>query len=122
MILSILVALATAAGTATALPPQPHAGLRIGVAENNFGLFDDARFNGLHIRDVRVVAPFDVMRRGGFARDRLTQYMLRARALGVRPLVTFEHSAGGADQCRYRRARHRRPCKLPSGRQYERDL
>jgi hypothetical protein len=118
LLLSLLVALAAAA----AVPAQAHATLRIGVAENNFGLFDDARFNGLHIRDVRVVAPFDVMRRGGFERYRLTQYLLRARALGVRPLVTFEHSAGGAAQCRYRRARHRRPCRLPSGRTYVRDL
>jgi hypothetical protein len=71
---------------------------------------------------VRVVAPFDVMRRGGFERDRLTQYLLRARAAGIRPLVTFEHSAGGASVCRKRRARHRRQCRLPSGRTYERDL
>lgn len=102
--------------------PAAHAAVRVGVAENNFGLFDDARFRSLEVRDVRVVAPFDVMRRGGFERDRLAQYLLRARAAGIRPLVTFEHSAGGASVCRKRSARHRRQCRLPKGRTYERDL
>jgi hypothetical protein len=118
MLLSVLVALVAAAS----VPPQGHATLRVGVAENNFGLFDDARFTALNVRDVRVVAPFDVMRRGGFARDRLRQYLLRARARGIRPLVTFEHSAGGGAACHNRRAWHRRQCRLPSVRQYERDL
>jgi hypothetical protein len=89
---------------------------------NNFGLFDDPVFQRLGVADVRVVAPFDVMRRGGFARDRLQQYLLRARAAGIRPLVTFEHSEGGAAVCRKPRAWHRRQCRLPSGRTYERDL
>jgi hypothetical protein len=118
VLLSLLVALAATA----ALPAASDAALRVGVGENNFGLFDDPRFGALDVRDVRVVAPFDVMRRGGFQRDRLTQYLLRARAAGIRPLVTFEHSAGGASVCRYRRARHRRQCRLPKGRTYERDL
>jgi hypothetical protein len=94
----------------------------VGIGENNFGLFDDPAFTRLAIADVRVVAPFDVMRRGGFARDRLTQYLLRARAAGVRPLVTFEHSAGGASVCRKPRAWRRRQCRLPKGVTYERDL
>jgi hypothetical protein len=92
------------------------------VAENNWALFADPRFTSLQVKDVRVVAPFDVMRRGGFQRDRLTRYLLFARAAGIRPLVTFEHSAGGAAICRKKWARHRRQCRLPKGRTYERDL
>jgi hypothetical protein len=107
---------------AAALPPAAAAAVRVGIAENNFGLFDDPTFQSLGISDVRVVAPFDVMRRGGFERQRLTQYLLKARAAGIRPLVTFEHSAGGASVCRKRRAWHRRQCRLPSGGTYERDL
>lgn len=107
---------------AAALPPAAAAAVRVGIAENNFGLFDDPDFQSLGISDVRVVAPFDVMRRGGFQRQRITQYLLKARAAGIRPLVTFEHSAGGASVCRKRRAWHRRQCRLPSGRTYERGL
>lgn len=118
MLLSLFVALSAAA----ALPPPSDAALRLGVAENNFGLFDDPTFRDLQVSDVRVVAPFDVMRRGGFGRDRLTQYLQKARAAGSRPLVTFEHSAGGGAVCRNRRAWHRRQCRLPKGRTYERDL
>ena len=118
MLLSLLVALTATA----ALPPPSDAALRVGVAENNFGLFDDPIFLTLGVSDVRVVAPFDVMRRGGFQRDRLAQYLQKARAAGMRPLVTFEHSAGGSDVCRDRRAWHRRQCRLPKGRTYERDL
>ena len=92
------------------------------MAENNWELFGDPRFRALEIRDVRVVAPFDVMRRGGFQRDRLARYLYEARVAGIRPLVTFEHSAGGAAECRNKRARHRRQCRLPSARTYERDL
>jgi hypothetical protein len=104
------------------LAPAAPAALRVGVAENNFGLFSDPSFLRTGVKDVRVVAPFDVMRRGGFARDRLTQYLVNARASGIRPLVTFEHSAGGASVCRKRRAWHKRQCRLPTGRTYERDL
>jgi hypothetical protein len=118
MLLSLLVALAATA----ALPPPSDATLRVGVAENNFGLFDDPIFQAVGVSDVRVVAPFDVMRRGGFQRDRLAQYLQKARAAGIRPLVTFEHSAGGGDVCRKPRAWHRRQCRLPKGRTYERDL
>jgi hypothetical protein len=92
------------------------------VAENNWNIFEDARFTSLGIRDVRVVAPFDVIRRGGFQRDRLARYLWAARAAGVRPLVTFEHSAGGASVCRKPRAWRKRQCKLPSARTYEADL
>jgi len=118
LLVSLLLTLAAAA----ALPAPAPAALRVGIAENNFGLFDDPRFQGLGVTDVRVVAPFDVMRRGGFARDRLTQYLVRARAAGIRPLMTFEHSGGGASVCRKRRAWHRRQCRLPKGATYERDL
>jgi hypothetical protein len=118
LLLSLLLALVAA----VALPPAASASLRIGIAENNYGLFDDPIFQRLGVADVRVVAPFDVMRRGGFARDRLTQYLLRAHAAGIRPLVTFEHSEGGASVCRKPRAWHKRQCRLPTGRTYERDL
>ena len=118
MLLSLLVALAAAAAHVPAAPAE----LRVGIGENNYGLFDDPSFLRLAVTDVRVVAPFDVMRRGGFARDRLTQYLVRARAAGMRPLVTFEHSEGGAHVCRKPRAWHRRQCRLPKGLTYERDL
>jgi hypothetical protein len=118
LLLSLLLALVAA----VALPPAASASLRVGIAENNYGLFDDPIFQRLGVADVRVVAPFDVMRRGGFARDRLTQYLLRARAAGIRPLVTFEHSEGGSSVCRKPRAWHKRQCRLPTGRTYERDL
>lgn len=119
MLLSLLVALAAAA----ALPSASDAALRVGIAENNYGLFDDPRFAALQIKDVRVVAPFDVMRRGGFQRDRLMQYLLKARAQGVRPLVTFEHSAGrGVHLCKERRNWRKRQCRLPSPGRYAKDL
>ena len=98
------------------------AALRIGMAENNWNLFSDHRFTALGVKDVRVVAPFDVIRRGGFQRDRLARYLWAARAERMRVLVTFEHSAGGASVCRKRRAWHRRQCRLPSARTYEADL
>ena len=68
--LPILLAAVVAAGI---LAAPAGAALRVGVGENNYGLFDDARFQRLDIGDVRVVAPFDVIRRGGWARFRLTE-------------------------------------------------
>ncbi len=52
--------------------------------------------------------------------DRLTDYLVRANAQGIEPLVTFEHARGNASICGRRKNRRKAQCVLPSAREYER--
>lgn len=120
--LPIALALLTLAAVADSAPARANRSPAIGIAENNSAIFTDPLFTKLKITRTRVVAPYDVMSRGHFARDRLRTYLELAHARHIVPLVTFEHSAGGAAKCKHRKYRKRRPCRLPSTRSYQRNF
>jgi hypothetical protein len=63
----------------------------IGIADNKSDVFTDPRFTALHIRDVRVMVPYDAMHDLRL-RTWLDGWMAGARADGEQPLVTFTRS------------------------------
>ena len=81
----------------------------IGISDNNPATFADPNFQVLKLRYARLVSPWNAI----FSeRQRLDAWLQAARAHGVRPLVSFEHTRG--QQCPGRK------CKGPSASQYRR--
>ena len=77
-------------------------------------MFSDPLFTSLGVKQVRVVVSYDVMTSGDDELQRVTEYLLAARAAGIEPLVTFEHARGAAEICEKRKNRRKRQCRLPS--------
>ena len=103
-------------------PAAAPAKLRIGIAENTPNLFTDPLFTSLGAKYARVVVSYDVMTSGDDELQRVADYLAGAAATAVEPLVTFEHARGDAEICRRRANRRKRPCRLPTPRQYERNF
>src|SRR4051794_1827331 len=80
----------------------------IGISDNQPATFDDANFQVLKLRYARLVTPWNSI---STEPDRLDQWLQAARAHGIRPLVSFEHSRG--QLCPSRK------CKGPSASQYK---
>jgi hypothetical protein len=55
-------------------------------------MFDDPNWQALGLRITRIVVPYDVIRRGGWERQQLEDFLAAARAHGAEPLVAFNHS------------------------------
>ena len=107
---------------ALAAPAAAPAALRIGIAENTPNLFSDPLFQELGAKYARVVVSYDVTTSGDDELQRVTDYLNGAAAVGVEPLVTFEHARGAAEICKRRSNRRKRQCRLPSARLYERNF
>jgi hypothetical protein len=116
------LAAACAVLLALAAPAVAPAALRIGIAENTPNLFSDPLFRDLGVRYARVVVSYDVMTSGDDELQRVADYVNGAAALGVEPLITFEHARGAAEICKQRRHRRKRQCRLPTPKQYERSF
>jgi hypothetical protein len=83
----------------------------IGIGEQKAGMFSDARFQRLGLRDVRYIAPWDALR-DPVQREKLDAWMAAARASGSRILLGFQHSL-----------RSRRLARtLPTASQFEREF
>jgi PKD repeat protein len=81
----------------------------IGISDNQPATFADPNFQVLKLRYARLVSPWNAI----FTEPaRLDAWLQNARAHGIRPLVSFEHSRGQA--CPGKR------CKGPSVAQYKR--
>jgi hypothetical protein len=117
----LLLAALTLAGL-TVPAAGASAAYTVGIAENNPGMFTDPLFQGLGVKQSRVVVSWDVVSRDDDELARVSQYLAAANAFGVEPLVTFEHSRGGPLDCRSRRNRSKAPCKLPSVSAYKKAL
>jgi hypothetical protein len=113
-----LLPLALAASVCLAAPAAAQAKLTVGISENQSAMFTDPHFAGLGVEHARVVVSYDVMTSGDDELTRVADYLARARAAGVQPLVTFEHSRGDASICSKRRNHRKAVCKLPSQRAY----
>jgi hypothetical protein len=100
---------AALATTATARAAAP----LIGMGEQKPGMFSDPRFHRLGVRDVRYVAPWDVLRDAG-QRRRLDAWTQAARLEGRRILIGFQHSL------RSRRLAHTLPTRAQFERQFRR--
>jgi hypothetical protein len=90
---------------------EAEAAIRVGIGEQDPRIFTNPFFSDLRVKRARVFPPWNVALR---RRDRrlLDAWMDAARAAGVEPLVSFNPSTGS--RC------PRRPCRLPSVRQYTR--
>jgi hypothetical protein len=100
------------------VPAAAPAAVTYGIAENRAEVFSQPLFAPLKVRHARVIAPYDVMRKGGETLSNLTNYLETARALNITPLVSFQHPRGDATICRKRSNLRREICRLPSDRQY----
>jgi hypothetical protein len=98
------------------------AALQIGIGENKPQMFSDPLFTSLGVKQVRLVVSYDVMTSGDDELQRVTEYLLAARAAGIEPLVTFEHARGAAEICEKKKNRRKRQCKLPSAARYQREF
>ena len=108
--------------TLLALPAAAQAKLTVGIAENNPGMFSDPLFTQLGAKHSRVVVSWNVATAPGDELNRVIDYLHRAEAAGVTPLVTFEHARGDASICNKRKNRKKAQCKLPTAKQYETNL
>ena len=86
LLLAIALALVLAAPAAAATRPP-----LIGVGEQRMEVFDDPAFLRLGLRDVRFVAAYDALH-SDWQRQELDDYLLAARAAGMRVLLGFGHS------------------------------
>jgi hypothetical protein len=105
-----------------AVPAAAQAKLTVGIAENNPGMFSDPLFTQLGAKHARVVVSWNVATAPGDELNRVIDYLARAEAAGVTPLVTFEHARGDASICNRRKNRKKPQCKLPTPKQYEKNL
>lgn len=67
----------------------------IGIADENIELFSDQRFLALGIKQVRFYVSWDVLSslyKDHYRRDVLRAWLGNARADGLTPLITFDHS------------------------------
>jgi hypothetical protein len=103
------------AATAALLVAAPSAGAKrrhvvVGISEQSTLAFPDKRFAKTGIRTMRLVVPYNVVRRGGTGLKYTDSWLQAARAADVQPLVSFTK--------RVRRGlRH-----LPSTREYMRNV
>ena len=105
-----------------ALPGAADSAVKVGIAENQPGLFGDPLFRALKVKHTRLVVSYDVVSRGEDELQRVTEYINAAQSAGVTPLVTFEHSRGAADVCADRANTGMRQCRLPSAVEYEQNV
>jgi hypothetical protein len=106
-----------------AIPAGAQAAVTVGIAENNPQMFSDPLFTKLGVKQARVVVSWNVTSRHGDDEiNRVSQYLDAARASGVTPLVTFEHARGDATICNKRKNRKKIQCKLPTAKQYEKNI
>ena len=104
------------------VPAGAHAALTVGIAENNPDMFVDPLFAQTGAGHARVVVSWNVASARNDEINRVIDYMHRAQAAGVTPLVTFEHARGDATVCNKRKNRKRAQCRLPTAKQYEKAI
>jgi len=106
-----------------AVPAPASAKLAVGIGENSPAMFSDPLFGKLGVKRARLVVAYNVMtRRGDDELDRVRTYLAGAQAARVRVLVTFEHARGDATVCNRRENRRQAQCRLPTPKQYQRNV
>jgi hypothetical protein len=110
-----LACLATAlvvAGVGLAAAPQrSEAAILVGIGEQSDSMFTNPLFTQLGVKRARYFPSWNVALKEDEA-GWLTQWLNSAQAAGVEPLISFSQALGSACP--------KRPCKLPSVRQYTR--
>jgi hypothetical protein len=109
LVLGLAALLAVPAGASAAT---------IGIAENSPNMFTDPLFGKLGVKQARLVVSWNVATARNDEINRVIDYISRAQASGVTPLVTFEHARGDASVCNKKKNRKKAQCKLPTLKQY----
>jgi hypothetical protein len=110
--LACLAAAAVLAGCGLAAAPEKSdAAVLVGVGDQDASMFTDPLFTRLGIKRSRYFPSWNVAQKPTEAAW-LDQWLAGAQAAGVEPLISFNVALGSACP--------RRPCKLPSVRQYTR--
>jgi hypothetical protein len=104
-------AAALVAGALAVTPARSEAAVLVGVADQNPGLFTDPLFSQLRVRRSRNFPAWNVALKRSQAAG-LDHWLDSARSDRIEPLISFSQSVGS--RC------PRRPCKLPSVREYTR--
>jgi hypothetical protein len=92
--------------------PAAEAKYRVGLGEQNVTMFDSPRWQGLKLKRVRYIVPWNWR---GTARGEVEAFMNRARAARQDVLVTFTARRGCWNGRRYSK---RKSCRAPSARAY----
>jgi hypothetical protein len=95
-----------------AAPAQ--ANFKVGMADQDFHMFDNASYQALNIKRIRYLVPFDWFKHD-FQVAEVTNFLSRADADGADVLVHFTAKRGCYTNGRYSRSRK---CKAPSVRNY----
>ena len=111
-LLACLAAAVVVAGCGLAAAPQKSdAAVLVGVGDQDASMFTDPLFTQLGIKRARYFPSWNVAQKPQEA-GWLDQWLAQAAATGTEPLISFNVALGSACP--------RRPCKLPSVRQYTR--
>src|SRR4051812_32316926 len=108
---------------ALALPSTASAAFTVGISENQPSMFSDPQFAGVGFKQARVIVGYDVaLDPAGAEFGRINQYLTSARALGIEPLVSFQHARGDSSRCGQKKNFSKGICKLPSQKAYEKAM
>jgi hypothetical protein len=111
--LACLVAAAALAGCGLAAAPErSNAAVLVGIGEQNSSMFTDPLFTRLGIKRSRYFPSWNVAHKTADEAIWLDDWLAKAQAAGVEPLISFHAALGSGCPSR--------PCKLPSVREYTR--
>jgi hypothetical protein len=111
--LACLVAAAVLAGCGLAAAPErSEAAVLVGVGDQDSSMFTDPLFSRLGMERSRYFPSWNVAFKTADEALWLDDWLAKAQAAGVEPLISFNVALGSACP--------RRPCKLPTVRQYTR--
>jgi hypothetical protein len=107
----LLAAVAVAGCSLAAAPEKSDAAVLVGIGEQDASMFTDPLFTDLGVRRARYFPSWNVALKPQ-ERVWMDQWITQARNTGTEPLISFFASLGSACP--------RRPCKLPTVRQFTR--
>jgi polysaccharide biosynthesis protein PslG len=96
-ILAVALAFAAALPAPASASVKQGAPVRIGIGDQKTQMFSDQRFKDLGIRLARMTVPWDALNYD-WQRAELEDWLFKARAAHVDPLITFTHSRVPGDR------------------------
>jgi hypothetical protein len=114
---TIVAALVSCAAVAASAAPA-RADFEVGMADQDFRMFEDARYQKLDIDKVRFLVPYDWFKKQG-NEDEVKAFMERAVASDTDVLVHFTARRGCYNNGKYSK---RKVCKAPSVKKYKKNV
>jgi hypothetical protein len=114
---TIVAALVTGAAVAASAAPA-QADFEVGMADQSFQMFEDARYQKLNIEKVRFLVPYEWFKEQGVENE-VKAFMDRAEASGTDVLVHFTSRRGCYANGKYSK---RKVCRAPSVKTYKKNV